>query len=570
MVAQATSRWRNRAAAATLCLISAAAWAQAPATAAPPAVRDPADRLFREQSEREREQLLRSTPLPALVIAAPEQPGFPQDRAEDGPVFLVQTIRANGDPLLSPRQLERIAAPFVSRTLGSAHIRVLLDRITRALVAAGYVTSRAYVGNQNLREGELTVTVLAGRIESIRYNGELLRPGEARLPGVRLALPMRQGDVLRLQDIEQAIDQLNRLRRNAVQVQIQPGEHAGGSVIDLRNNEGPARKYSVSADNQGSASTGRLRLQAGVEQGNGLGLMETMSLGLTSSKDTNALYGTLSLPLGYYTLTGMLSWSEYQSLIGNTALVHGTSQNFSLALNRLLARDQNSKTAIDVSLAKRRSDRAINNAALTPQNLAVLRLGINHLRHFGTPAGDGQWSLDTGVVRGLKGLGADHDAAELPGEAAHAQFTKVEVSGASRIPQVTGVSWRGRLAGQCSRTPLFSSEQLFIGGAYSVRGFAESVAGGDCGIYLRNEAVWEVVLPLWSRGLRLEPYAFLDGGAVRSAASGQHQSAVGTGLGLRLAFARGNAEFTVGRPLHNATGMTQGGTRAHASLSYSL
>ena len=503
-----------------------------------------------------------------MVIPAPEATGFPLDLVVEGPAFLVQTISASGEVLLSPEQFRRITAPFVRRPLGSAHIRVLLDRITKALVATGYVTSRAYVGNQNLQEGALAISVMAGRIESIRYNGQLLRPGESDLPGVRLALPMRQGDILRLQDIEQAVDQLNRLRRNAVQVQIQPGEHAGGSVIDLRNNEGSARQYSVSADNQGSASTGRLRLQAGVEQGNGLGLMETVSLGLTSSKDTNALYGTLSLPLGYYTLTGMLSWSEYQSLIGNTALVYGTSQNFSLALNRLLARDQNSKTAIDLSLAKRRSDRAINNVQLTPQSLAVLRGGINHLRHFGTAAGDGQWSLDAGVVRGLKALGADRDAADLPSEGAHAQFTKFEISGAARVPLMPGVAWRGRLAGQCSHTPLFSSEQLFIGGAYSVRGFAESVAGGDCGMYLRNEAVWEAMPLVWSGGIRLEPYAFLDGGVVRSAASGQHQSAVGAGLGLRLAFARGNAEFIIGRPVHNRAGVAEAGTRAHASLSY--
>ena len=111
-------------AAAALWLVSAANWAQTPPPALPPAIRDPADRLFREQSEREREQLLRIAPLPATVVPAPEETGFPQGLAVDGPAFVVQTIRAIGDPLLSPEQFERITAPFVRRPLGSAHIRV--------------------------------------------------------------------------------------------------------------------------------------------------------------------------------------------------------------------------------------------------------------------------------------------------------------------------------------------------------------------------------------------------------------------------------------------------------------
>ncbi|WP_326543345.1 ShlB/FhaC/HecB family hemolysin secretion/activation protein [Pseudorhodoferax sp.] len=560
------AQWRTKGSAAVLCCLSVAAWAQG----APSAIRNPSDQLFREQAEREREQVLRQAPLPEQAAPAAEADlGFPEGLAVDGPSFQIDAIRADGDALLSAAQFERITAAFTRRQLGTAHIRVLLDRVTKALVAAGYVTSRAYVGNQNLQQGTLTISIQAGRIETILYNGQALRPGDWNLPGVRLALPMAQGDVLRLQDIEQAVDQLNRLRRNAVQVQIQPGEQAGGSIVDLRNREGEARQYSASADNQGSSGTGRTRIQASVEQGNGLGLMESISLGLTSSTDTNALYGTFSVPLGYTTLTGMVSWSEYQSLVGDTALVYGTSRNALIALNRLVARDQNAKTAIDLSLAQRSSGRAINNVQLTPQQLAVLRIGVNRLQRFSTAAGIGQWTLDAGWARGLKALGADQDAADLPSDGAHAQFDKFELSATAQMPVVQGISWRTRFASQWSRKPLFSSEQIFIGGVASVRGLPESAVGGDRGFYLRNEAAWDTLAPVWNNSMRLEPYAFLDGGIVRGATGRQrHQGAIGAGLGLRVAFAHGNADISVGRPLHRPAAVHDGGTRINASLTW--
>lgn len=559
-------QWRTKGSAAVLCCLSLAAWAQT----SPPVIRDPSDQLFREQAEREREQVLRQAPLPDQAGTAGEaEEGFPEGLAVDGPIFQIDTIRAEGDALLSATEFDRITAPFTRRQLGSVHIRILLDRVTKALVAAGYVTSRAYVGNQNLQQGTLAIGIQAGRIETILYNGQALRPDGWNLLGVRLALPMAQGDILRLQDIEQAVDQLNRLRRNAVQVQIQPGEQPGGSVIDLRNKEGTPRQYSATADNQGSSGTGRFRIQTGVEQGNGLGLMESISLGLTSSTDTNALYGTVSIPLGYTTLTGMVSWSEYQNLVGNTALVYGTSRNASIAVNRLIARDQNAKTAIDLSLARRSSERAINNAQLTPQQLAVLRIGINRLQRFATSAGNGQWTVDAGWVRGLKALGADHDAADLPSDGAHAQFDKFELSATAQVPVVQGISWRTRFSGQWSRKPLFSSEQIFIGGVASVRGLPESAAGGDMGWYLRNEAAWDGLAPVWNNSVRLEPYVFLDGGAVRSAAGGQRQQrAVGAGLGLRMAFAHGSGEISVGRPVHRPSTLRDGGTRINASVTW--
>jgi hemolysin activation/secretion protein len=558
------------------------AWAQlAPPASPPAALRDPAEQLRREQQQRERTPVLRPEVAPATEpkseVSEELDASFPENLGKpDEPTFAIREIVLSDDVdnrLIDGTDFRRIAAHFEGRRLGVEQINALLNRLTRSLVASGYITSRAAVVEQSIANGTLVVRVQAGRVEEIRYNGHDVAAHDFGLLGVRMALPMAPGDVLRLQDIEQAVDQINRLRRNNAQVQIRPGNQAGGSVVEITNTPGDARSYSLSIDNQGSAGTGLNRIQAGIEQGNALGLMESVSLGLVTSTETNAIFGTFSLPLGYYTLSVMRSWSEYQNLVGDTALVYGTSNSTSLALNRLLTRSQDAKLAMDLSLTKRRSARAINNLELTPQNQAVARIGINRLSRFQTKHGPGQWTFDVGVVRGLSGLGADRDAIDLPEGAARAQFTKVEGNATLQYALGKTWNWRSRLAAQWSRTPLYSSEQLFAGGVSTVRGFAESAVGGDRGVSLRNEWVMQgVPAPfdgrLFGQTLGTEPYLFLDGARLRTVADATNATLLAAGAGLRFAIGKGTGEVIVAKSLKAPETVADTKTRIHVQFGW--
>jgi hemolysin activation/secretion protein len=537
-----------------------------------PPLRDPNEALLRQQQERQRQDLLRQQSegvqldLPGLQGGVDDR--APQDIAEAGPVFSIGTIGQQGDALLTEAEFARIVAPFVGQPLGTARINALLMRINHALVAAGYTTSRAYVGAQDLSTGRLTVALVAGRIEKLLYNGQPLdAPGMA---GVRLAMPMRQGDILRLPDIEQAVDQINRLRRNNAQVQIRPGQKPGGSIVEFVNAPKDAARYTLSADNQGTGTTGRLRMQAGWESGNLTGLMESLSAGLTSSRDTNAVYGTFSMPWGYGTISGLASWSEYQNLIGDVALVYGATRSYALSYGHLLNRDQNSKSALDVSLTRRQSSRYINDAALMPEVQTVLRLGVNRIKRFQTERGMGQWSVDAGLARGLPWFGAGRDLADLPPEAARYQFTKLEISGAWERPLTAHSAWRSRLATQWSNRPLYSSEQIFAGGVSSVRGFPESAWGADRGGYWRNEWIFKIPAASASR-LRYEPYLFLDGARLFTLADRRWRNLAGTGAGVRAVYGKTSAELILGKPISRSRDiMAKMGWRINLSVTCSL
>jgi len=537
---------------------------------------DPADRLFREQTERERARALeRSQSTLGVTHAVPatdDENRFPSELPVTGPSFAIRHIRAEGDVLLPPGAFEHIVAPFTGQQLAAPHIQVLLDRLNKALVAGGYITSRAFVGQQNLGRGELVISFMAGRIERVVFDGQDVFQDGTHSWGIRLTLPFAIGEVLRLPDVEQAVDQLNRVRGNQIQVQIQPGQQVGGSIIELRNQATTARQAMVSVDNQGSASSGRWRTQVSLEQGNALGLQDTLSLGLTTSRDTNALYGTVSIPWGYNTLSLMGSWSEYQSLIADTALVYGTSNNLSLSFNRIIGRDQFSKTAVDLSMARRGSNRFINNAELTPQVLTIARAGVNRLTR--TAAGD-QWTVDAGWVQGLPALDALRDGSDLPFGAARAQFSKLEFSGslqkAISVPWLGGLVWRSRVNGQWSDDALYSSEQISAGGVSSVRGFAESAAAGDRGMVWRNELVREGTAVLWDGKARADAYVYCDAAHVTTVTDPGGTDLMSVGAGLRMNFlwrnTQGALDLILGIPVRYPETVPDTGTRLNLSLN---
>lgn len=555
----------------TLALLTAQAHAQ---SVSPP--RDPFEQLQRERLERERERALERSPggidapQPGADKDAVDDGALPEQLPETGPTFIIDRITWQGEALLSAAEFDRLRTPFLGKPLGVRRINLLLDRINRALLNAGYITSRAYVARQQLKEGELVVTVVPGHIEDIRYNGVSVETGRPGQTGVRMALPMAAGDLLQLRDIEQAVDQFNRLRRNQAQVRIRPGEQAGGSIVEIANRQGKAAQTTLTADNLGAADTGKLRLQLGIETGDVLGLMESFAFGLNSSMETNAVYASLALPFGYGTASCMASWSEYQNLIGDTALVYGVSESVSVTYNHLLQRDRHSKIMADIGLTRRRAERSVNNARLTPQVHSALRLGVNRLTRFDNARGAGQWSLDLGWVRGLDWLNADRDIAALPAEAAQAQFDKLEFTANLHLPLGNGQAWRSRLSGQWSATPLFSSEQLFAGGINSVRGFAESAQGGDRGVSLRNEWVKQNLPPPFGLPLRAEPYLFLDGARLQTLADRRWHSLLGAGAGVRLGFAGGQMELIAGWPLIKPHAEFDSGPRFNLSLAYTF
>ena len=363
------------------------------------------------------------------------------------------------------------------------------------------------------------------------------------------------GDALNLTDLDQGVAQINRLRRNQAAVQILPGQSAGDSIVAIRNQPGDRLYYNLGVDSYGSTSTGITRYRAGVEADNLIGLQESLSLNYIDSQDSNALVGSFAVPFGRHTFSYTLSDSEYQQIIGTTALEYGRTLSHIFGWNYALDLSQAGMANLDATLSWRRTDREVNNIELDPQHIAVLRIGSNWLRKFVLNDAPGNVTLDAGVSQGLPWLEADHDASDIARTDAHSQFTKLDATASFTVPlpklSNAAFAYRGTLGGQFTNVALYGSEQLYLGGMDTVRGFRSGEIVGDRGFYTRNEIAW-INAPAWHDS-RLEPYVFLDAGKAGLVAVPGFPTLAGVGAGLR---AQGqwhqrmiSGELTIGRAL---------------------
>lgn len=89
--------------------------------------------------------------------------------------------------------------------------------MTNAYIKGGYITSRAFVNPNPPEEGVLEILVIEGTVEKIIINDGKAKGQEFT------AFPGLTGGPLNLRDIDQGLDQLNRLPSNNTVMQIEPG-----------------------------------------------------------------------------------------------------------------------------------------------------------------------------------------------------------------------------------------------------------------------------------------------------------------------------------------------------------
>lgn len=446
-------------------------------------IRDRQQRLLDEQRKRLEE--LQQLPGPQM-----DQQPVP---SEDERCFEIKGIRLQGASLLSEAERRDLLEPFVNRCLGTGQLNQLLKVLTQRYIDRGYVTSRAYLPQQDLSDGELDVLVVEGRLEGLDSSSI------ASERELAMSFPGKLGEPLNLRELEQLIDQLNRLPSRPAQLELVPGQEVGSSRVQLKGEPSKPWHASISRHNDGDVSTGEQQWGVGLDWDSPLGLADQLSLrgGLDAvsdefrHSDNQSLY--YSLPFGWWTFSYSYSQSYYRNQVEGSGFVFetdGESRTHSLRAERLLHRDSLGKTSVNAGISHLRTRNYIDNALIdvSSQRLSETQLGFNHGRRIGSAF----VNADIGWQQGVGALDAQSEGHPLPGEPV-ARYNKYSLTLSYLQPfQLWGESFSfDSLAnGQWSEDVLYSPQRISIGGLASVRGFKEQSLSGDSGGYWRNQLRW--------------------------------------------------------------------------------
>jgi len=494
-----------------------------------------------DESQRQRESLERSVVVPRPV--QPDSTATPQ-----GPCFAISRIELTGANLLSPLAKERLVAPWLNQCLDIAGLNALTNTVSDWYISRGYITSRAFLTEQDLSGGVLHLAVLEGKLQHIRLEGVPDRTLKMTFPGL-------EGKILNLRDIEQGMEQLNRVRQRPVEIEILPGDRQGYSVVNLTATPELPLSGSVSFDNSGQKSTGTGQLSGALYGNNLLGLADKWfisggrSSDFSNSKDAQNFAAGVSIPYGYALLDYSYNWSNYLSTIDNNGYLWrstGDTETHRLTGSWVLFRNGNIKTGLSAGITHRINRNYLDDVLLatSSRKLSSVSLGINHTQKIAS----GVATLNPTFTQGVPWLGAEDDN-DKQGDVPKAEFRKWSLNGSFQRPVADKLWWLTSVYFQWSPDRLYGSERLTLGGETSVRGFKEQYISGDNGGYWRNELNWSLFTLPWVGDVGV--LAAIDGGWLKKDGQDRYASGTlwGTALGLTATNRGYSSQFTVGTPV---------------------
>ena len=449
-------------------------------------IRERQDRLLEEQRRRLEE--LKELPGKEVKPAAPTAPA-------DTRCFPIKDIELKGADSLSDRDKNRLLKPYIGQCLGVTQLNELLKVITDYYIEKGLVTSRAYLPQQDLSGGHLKVLVIEGRLEGLKgAEGSKLSDRE-----LGMAFPGKTGELVNLREIEQLVDQLNRLPSNQAQMELSPGKNVGGSEVLVKNMPQKPWRAGLSRSNDGQRSTGEQQWGTTFDWDSPLGLADQLMLrgghdAMTDHQHTsnNAMLN-YSVPWGWWNFSYTYSQSEYRSQAqanGFNFKQTGDSQNHQLRAERVIHRDALSKTSLSTGLSYLRTNNFIEDSKLklSSNRISEAQFGFNHGRRIGSAF----VNVDAGMQEGIGAFDAQGSHDPGPGEP-DARYRKYTATLSYLQPfKVWGESFTfsSLMTGQRSEDVLFSSQRTSLGGLSSIRGYKDQSLSGDSGGYWRNDLRW--------------------------------------------------------------------------------
>jgi hemolysin activation/secretion protein len=537
--------------------------------------------------QQERERLLRQqqeqAPDVRLQAPVPQETGrLPSD---ESPSFMIERIVLTGDTAeqfqwalaFADQTAEGESDPALQRSLGTRGINLVMRRIQNAIVGRGFVTTRVLAEAQDLSTGTLQLTLIPGRIRTIRFAAE----SDTRATQWN-AVPASPGDLLNLRDIEQALENFKRVPTVEADIQITPAEGdealPGESDLVIAWKQRFPLRLTLSADDSGTKATGKYQGSTTLSGDHLLALNDLLYVNLNhdlgggepGEGGTNGYIAHYSLPFDDWLLGFTTSRNDYhQSVAGasQTYLYSGESENNNLKLSRLVYRDAVRKTSVSLGGWERSSKNFIEDTEVEVQRrrMAGWDLGVNHREFIDTATLDFNlnYRRGTGAMNALPAPEESFDEGTSRPKilAAEAHLRKPFALGSQQF-QYTA-NWRA----QWNDTPLVPQDRFAIGGRYTVRGFdGENTLLADRGWLIRNDLGWA----LGQSGQEL--YLGLDYGEVGGASSDYlvGKRLCGAVLGLRGGLMGGTYDLFIGEPLSHPDGFETADIVTGFMLSWSF
>lgn len=463
--------------------------------------------------------------------------------ASDTTCVQVKLISAQGVEVLEDAMIDEITRSYVNRCLGLSEMNQLIKEVSNLYLERGYITSRAFIQPQGLKQGILNILVVEGKVESISSPNKTLTDRQ-----LRWAFPVQENEVLNLRDLEQGIEQLNRLQQNQAKLDIKPGSNTGDSLVEILNTASSPFHANASVDNSGSEATGEWIAGLSLSWDNPLNINDNLYLTFSNAfsgdegGESKSAATAYSLGRGYATFSINANYFEYEQLVEGTSIdfqTSGTASNQTIGMAYMVYRGQRDKLSLDTDFTRKESKNYLEDVFLetSSRTLYIPSAGLSYTRQ-----------LERGMLRAGFNWAHSMDVFDATTKVAEAekdyQFDSYSLDFAISHNFSVGeqlIRYLSNLHIFYSPDDLIASEGLSIGGRYTMRGMEEETISGTEGFYWRNDLAYPMDFQIG----RIEPFIGVDYG-MSNTPDFNEDTATATGVvaGLRYAASYASVDLT--------------------------
>ncbi|MGC1548644.1 MAG: ShlB/FhaC/HecB family hemolysin secretion/activation protein [Rhodanobacter sp.] len=427
--------------------------------------------------------------------------------------FFVRSIQITGNTLLPTPTLHALVASGEGHELSLNDLDDLAENLTHYYRDHGYPLSMAYVPAQTLREGVVRIAVVEARYGKVSLQNQ---SAVSNYPLNATLSSLQSGQPIGEYGLERSLLLLSDIPGAIVNSVMRPGETDGSSDLLVNVTSAPRYTGTLGMDDYGNAYTDRVRF-SGTFDVNGLFHQGDLLDFSGVSSGSGMSYGHI----GYrYLLDGQgttlgIADSGLTYKLGNGLSdlhAHGTATTQSINLSQPFIRNtagnlyaqlefDHKRLYDDIDLAGLETHRHSNSWVLTVAGDQRDDTGITN---FNISGAYGHLYLDN-----FQTLFVDYFGARTAGS-----YTKFDYS-VSRLQQLnpTNALYFG-FSGQWANKNLDTSEQFYLGGPNTVRGYDVGVVSGAEGnlatIEFRHDLTISALPGPWQAS------AFVDSGHIQA------------------------------------------------------
>lgn len=482
-----------------------------PPTARPSGYNDSGAQLSRTRQYLE-EQQARERLAKENNTAGVEGADVPEAQQGGNISFPLKRIEWGASSVLTDDELLQLAAPYVGHEVKLADLYTLINQINALYQKRGYMTCRAFLGPQTIHDGVVKIELIEGRTGQV----SLTDNHTTREDYVRHRLSLKKGEVANIHDLNEELLRFNATNDAQLHIVMKAGAEVGMTDYVIAVREPQLYQFGIVADNAGNKSSGLYRGGFFWQDRSLTGNRDALFLSTMASQGTKSFAAGYTAPLDRMGSKIGVNYTTNSVHITDGALepleVRGHSYAYNLFVTNPVVTSETVRSEIGLDYGYQHSRTDFLGMPWVDDTVQTLQAFYDQLDYGRSTIWYQKHAYAIGKAQTMQG---------------DRNFGKYNMNGLFRKHFAHGQSWTMRVDGQLSSTQyLPSAEMFYIGGMYSVRGYTESLLGGDGGLSMGLEYSVPV-----TKGL--EAYLFLDGGRVWGSSAFGDRSLVGTGFGLK-------------------------------------